>query len=84
MVLPVVGWEADAGASEPDPLGRPSVVGFSEESEEHDVRAANTTATSTPTTLNDFVRTMVAIEPCPAAVRAGVPQRRPQGVATAP
>lgn len=56
-------------AADPDPelLGRPSAEGPSEESEEHDVRTANTEATTTATTAVDDIplRIMIAIEPLP-------------------
>jgi len=55
---------SDAGR-DPDLLGWPPAEGPSEESEEHDVRTANTQATTTATAAVDDVplRIMIAIEP---------------------
>ena len=52
---------------DPDPLGGPPAEGPPEESEEHDVRTANTEATTTATTAVDDIplRIMIAIEPLP-------------------
>ncbi|MGW0755976.1 hypothetical protein ACWD1Y_05695 [Streptomyces sp. NPDC002814] len=54
---------SDAGVPERDPLGRLSAEDPSEESEEHDVRAANMAAATTATAAVDGVlRIMVAME----------------------
>jgi hypothetical protein len=69
-----VGPGSDADAPEPDPLGRPSAGDPSEESEEHDVRAAKTTATAT-TAVDDVLRIMAAIEPRHDRIRADLEVR---------
>jgi hypothetical protein len=66
-----VGPGSDADAPEPDPLGRPSAGDPSEESEEHDVRAAKTTATA----VDDVLRIMAAIEPRHDRIRADLEVR---------
>ncbi|GAA3657493.1 hypothetical protein GCM10022420_038430 [Streptomyces iranensis] len=55
-----VGAESEADEPELDPLGRPFAGDPSEESEEHDVRAANTTATATARTALDDVLCIMA------------------------
>ncbi|MGV9350875.1 hypothetical protein ACWDSD_40300 [Streptomyces spiralis] len=46
---------------DPDPLGRPSAGESSEEPEEHDVRTANTQATTTVMAVDDvLLRIMIA------------------------
>lgn len=71
-----VGAGSDTGEPELDPLGRPSAEGPSEESEEHDVRATNTAATTTArTALDDVLRIMAPWNPSPPGTppaRAGV------------
>ena len=55
------GVGSDAGDPEPDLRGWSSAGNTFEESEEHDVRAANTTATATAT--DDLLRIMVTMQP---------------------
>lgn len=60
-----VGVGSDAGDPGPDLLGWPSAGDAFGESEEHDVRAANTTATKTAAAADDLLRIMVTMEPRP-------------------
>jgi hypothetical protein len=74
-----VGPDADV---DPDLLDRLSAGDPSEESEEQDVRTANTQAATAATVAVDDVplRIMIAIEPPPPAARAVHPKNVPGGV----